>query len=644
MGKKIVLDLEAKVDKAVAGVEQLNDSVKDLQKDGKKASDQLQKGVSAVGESAKKSEKGVSGLAKGFKGVGIAIKAAGIGLVISLLGTLKDVFESNQAVADVFATTFETVSLVFNQFATAIIDTYTSISKASENFDALGKVVKGMMTIAITPLKLAFYAISLGIQEAQLAWEDSFLGGGDKKKIAALQVSILETKNALLEVGSEAIEAGKDIVTNVVEAAGEIVSITKVAGENLSKISITAAIESAKTNVQLKKSAELAAVANQGLIEQYDRQAEKLRQIRDDDLQSISDRKKANDELGVVLEEQEKAMLKNVDAILASAQAEFNKNSNQENTIALLEAQNEKTGVLAQIEGFRSEQISNRIALEKEALELTSAKSEAESNLAIEQKRFNAEQIEDEVSRLEALRLVLEEEQVLELARLQEKINNTAVGTQARLDSEIEFKEKKQEIDNSLFENERAIEEARRKQKEDTLNKLISLAGAESALGKAALLAKQLIAAQELLIDLGFIKSKAQKAIIAANLEAGKSGAAVAGGFAQTLSLGFPAAIPALVGYAATAVGIVSAIKGAVSSSKKVAASVGGSGGGSSPSIAAPSVQAPSFNIVGSSGSNQLAEAIGSQTQAPIKAFVVSSDVTTAQSLDRNIVSGASLG
>jgi len=52
----------------------------------------------------------------------------------------------------------------------------------------------------------------------------------------------------------------------------------------------------------------------------------------------------------------------------------------------------------------------------------------------------------------------------------------------------------------------------------------------------------------------------------------------------------------------------------------------------------------PAFNIVGAGGTNQLAEAITGQQQQPVKAFVVSQDVTTAQSLERNIIDGASLG
>ena len=50
-------------------------------------------------------------------------------------------------------------------------------------------------------------------------------------------------------------------------------------------------------------------------------------------------------------------------------------------------------------------------------------------------------------------------------------------------------------------------------------------------------------------------------------------------------------------------------------------------------------VQAPSFNVVGDSGVNQLAEL----QQQPAQAYVVSGEVTTAQALDRNRVQNATL-
>jgi hypothetical protein len=64
-------------------------------------------------------------------------------------------------------------------------------------------------------------------------------------------------------------------------------------------------------------------------------------------------------------------------------------------------------------------------------------------------------------------------------------------------------------------------------------------------------------------------------------------------------------------------------------------ASGGDSGGGSAP---------PQFNVVGNSGVNQLAGVLSNREQTPVKAYVVPSDVTTGQSLDRNIIRNASLG
>lgn len=70
-----------------------------------------------------------------------------------------------------------------------------------------------------------------------------------------------------------------------------------------------------------------------------------------------------------------------------------------------------------------------------------------------------------------------------------------------------------------------------------------------------------------------------------------------------------------------------------------------GGGGGSAPSGGgSAAMTAPSFNVVGSSSTSQLAQTIGNQQNTPVQAYVVSNDVTTAQALDRNIVKGASLG
>ena len=103
------------------------------------------------------------------------------------------------------------------------------------------------------------------------------------------------------------------------------------------------------------------------------------------------------------------------------------------------------------------------------------------------------------------------------------------------------------------------------------------------------------------------------------------------------ITLGFPAypVIQASLAGAFAAVNI-----------QKIASSnpSGSSGTAGLKSVASAGAQAPSFNIVGQSGSNQIASALGEQQQTPIQAYVVSQDVTTAQSLENGIIQGATLG
>lgn len=88
--------------------------------------------------------------------------------------------------------------------------------------------------------------------------------------------------------------------------------------------------------------------------------------------------------------------------------------------------------------------------------------------------------------------------------------------------------------------------------------------------------------------------------------------------------------------------GIVAAAAGginAIRSKSGVPTSLGGGGavGGG------VEVEAPDFNVVGIGGVSQLGQAIGAQFGQPIRAYVVSSDVSTGQALERNITGNAKL-
>jgi len=438
-------ELNEKREQLKEGIKDQRLAIKDLTNEQSKASGEVKsynkelenakKGLDKTAEAQKKAATGSSIFSKGLKAVGTAFKAMGIGAVLAALKFLYDALSQNQKVVDVFSTAVETISIVLGKVVEVFVGVVEQVGKSSKGFEGLKNVLLGMMKIAITPLQLAFYGIKLAIQQSQLAWEDSFLGSRDPKTIKDLTKGIDETKTSISEVAKSAVEAGKQVGNNLGKAINEVSQVVTASVDGISKISISGAIEQAKANVAIRNSAQLAAAQQALLVEEYDRQAEKQRQIRDEERNSIEDRKKANDELGTILDAQEKAMLAQADLQIAAAQADVNKNKNTENQTALIEAQGNRLAVLAQIEGFRSEQKVNDLALDRERLELNKSISESESQLAYQRSKFDAERITDKLKSLQALSQLEQDWQQEEMLRLETMVEATTRGTQAEADA-----------------------------------------------------------------------------------------------------------------------------------------------------------------------------------------------------------------
>jgi hypothetical protein len=111
---------------------------------------------------------------------------------------------------------------------------------------------------------------------------------------------------------------------------------------------------------------------------EYLKEAEELRQVRDDESKSIQERIKANDELGAVLEQQlqEELAIANQALIVANLRIE-QEGRTKEALDAQYEALTEIADVEERITGQRSEQIVNRVSLEKEAVEKAREANEA---------------------------------------------------------------------------------------------------------------------------------------------------------------------------------------------------------------------------------------------------------------------------
>jgi hypothetical protein len=628
----ITKTIEIGVDSSSAekDVNKLISRFEELGKDATKSMNNIEKGV-------ENTEKATKSLANGFKGVGVAIKAMGIGLVLEAFNILKDLFMSNQVIADKFGAVFKALSIAFNDFFNYI----------NKNADGVVKFFKNIFENPVESLKKFGDLIKENIIERfNSALEVAgFMADALKKLFTG------DFQGALKSVK----EAGKemvDVFTGVDDTTGKV-------GKLVDKtIDYAKATFSAAEALQKQENNAKRAVAIQaGLVEEYDRQAETLRQIRDDDSRSIDERIKANNDLKDVLENQRKAMLAQANLQVQAAANQYNLNKSIENEVALIEARNNVKGVEAQITGLVSEQKANENALSKEAIELAKSRNETETELAINQKLFEAERLKDEEKKLIAQKEAIENQRNLDLERLQSNIELYKQGTQARIDAENEYALRKQELDNSIIAKEDEIaqyrlekekeriakegelEQQRVAQKQAALDAILGLVNAETAVGRAALIAKQILGAKEMIME-------ARKTLTFSSMAAAKSAAAVAEGTAQTAKVGFPQNIPLLVSYAAQAIGIFSAIRQAVSKSKSAAAmaGVGGSGGsvGNAPSVGGGGGTAPQFNVVGNSGVNQIAQTLGSQQ--PVQAYVVANNVTTAQALDRNIIQNASMG
>tara|TARA_R100001463_G_scaffold16721_4_gene43224 strand:- start:8599 stop:10428 length:1830 start_codon:yes stop_codon:yes gene_type:complete len=609
MAEIVTVQLEVKGKDATDEIKKLNKEIEELKKAGAETTEgteELSDSIEDVGSKAKKSKFGLKTLSKGLKNIGKAYLAAGFAGIVAVFGFLFNALKENQKVIDLFNTAFEAAAIVGKQVSDVIVSVYENVSGATENFDALGKVLKGVLDIALAPIKITFQAIKGAIIGAQLAWEQSWLGGGDEQRIAELKSQLDEVGQEFINIKDNVVDAAGSIVNNFSEAVSEAGSIANQVIDGVKEISVEAAIETAKTNIALKKSAEINTAVNQGLIEKYERQAEVQRQLRDDEFKTIEDRLKANEKVNEIIAEQDKLRKQNVDTLLAAAEAQFKLTGKDEDYVALLEAKNQVKTVETEIEQRKAEQDEHRNNLLKEKLTLEESGAEA---LAIRQQAerdFNAEMIENEVTRLKQQQENAVIEKELEEKRLKEKRDSYLEGTQAFQDAQNELDAYSEASARNQVKIQKDLDKAKEQQMTQTLGNLATIVGANSKFGKAI-------------------------AIVSAirDTYAGANKALAQGGI-----FGF-------IGAAAVIAGGIANVK-QITSTPEPEPPAGATSGGAMAVPPTPSMP-PAFNIVGQGETSQLADAIGTQAQEPVRAYVVSNDVTTAQGLERNIVEGASI-
>ena len=522
-------------------------------------------GLKGIQEGAKAAGKSMFSLTKILKGTFVvtAFNAA--------LDLLKNTFMSNQQVVDTLNTATTALKLVFNDFFNLLFGNIDNMSTFGQE---LFRNLQEPFVAALRSLEFFSKAMLnfLSLQFPQAA--------------------------ANAAIGAEYFN----------QALGENNENIKLITDSLSDYT-SGIIDNAKNIVDLDNKFKIAQATNQGLIEQYDRQAEQQRQLRDDTRESINDRIIANEELGRILDEQEKKMLANAEISINAAKAKLDLDTNNiDAQVELINAQNELAAVEARIEGQRSEQLTNQAALEKELLDLSFARAQGAQEVASITAIAEAELIDNEVIRLEKLKEIEAAERIEIEKTLQTRINSFKQGTQERIDAENELAKFQAESDANEKKREKEIADAKVAAVSGALGAIAGLVGQNSKFGKA-------IAITQAIID----------------TYAGANKALAQGGI-----FGF-------IGAASVIAAGLANVKN-ITASKEPSPPSFAKGGGAiatpTPAISTP----PAFNVVGATAESQLAQTIAGAQQKPVRAYVVSTDVSSQQALDRKTANQATLG
>jgi hypothetical protein len=640
MAEKKVIEIEVKTKEAVKETEKLTDSLEDQGKE--------QTELTGITEIADKATGGLIGkfrgltgtlttVTGGFKTMRLAIIATGIGALVVIVGSLIAAFNSSEAGQNKFAKLMGVIGSVVgnvmdvvSDFGELIIGIFSGDSKAIKSitsfgtkiYDVLGLPIKNIITI-VQSLGSAITELASGnITGALDALKDG--AEGVKQNFAEANEVIIDSKNALVNFGKEAIADAK--------LSQEISDMRAKATIQERELLIERAIADRDT-AQLNEDA-----INKEKFNAKQR-GEFLRQAQDI---------------------QEKITNKEIEVAKLRADAYAKENSLSKSNIEAsdLEAQaaakvieletrrlSRNKEIVSQLQGINAEEKAIADAKYKEA------KDASDALLKIKQDEILAEQKIKEEQAIQDAKTELQRQESIDAIRLSytQKLEDLEDETELQ---KIERQQERAILElerlgaNELEKTELLIFYTNLKENEKTkIEKENADARIEIAELEAQAKSDALNSYGEALGSIG--------GLIGESTGVGKVAAVASAGISTYLSaqkayesqLIIPT--PDAPIRAALAAGV--AVASGLANVKKILSvkvpKGGGGASGSAPSLSAPSASAPSFNLVGAQGlDNQIATGLGTQPKQPIRAYVVGSEITTQQSLDRNILQNASLG
>jgi hypothetical protein len=592
MAQKVEIDVVAKTDKATKAINNLNSALDkvstagDKQRKGFKALDKVTGGyatkVKDLAGAVKDGIGGFKGLIKTVKGFRTALLTTGIGALVVALGLVVAYWDDiKDAVNGVSKAQKESLDL--QKEAVLESEKQAEITRSMENTLKLqGKTEK-----QIRDLKKQQLGETIKNLEAQLLTQREM----KKSQVEAAErnKSIAKGIIAFLSAPILILTGLVDGITNSLAAVGVLEEGTSLTEDYL------------ETTSSFLFDPEKVAAEGDAVIDETEKKLRELKNKRDgfilqDNKEEQARIKKENEEK-LKLEEDYQKRLADLKNRIREAEA-----NTEEEARALelqkIEEHNKKLMAEALANGLLSQELINSL---NETLQ-----AKKDEFALKDREKAQAKKIEELELDREFDNLTFDEQREILNQRSALLLEDETLNDEQRTQLAQQFKDARVSIADAEFEAKMTSAMGYA----SALSDVSGVIGEETAAGKAMAVASSLINTY---------------AAIAGQLRA-FSGKAIPGyAIAQAIATG--------------AVGFANVKK---ILSTKIPKSSGG-GGGASAGAAAATPQAPSFNIVGATETSQLAEAVGSQTQEPVQAYVVANDITTAQSLENNIVEGATL-
>ena len=548
------------------------------------------------------SSKGLSGFKKAMVATGIGALVVGIGALVANWDKVKDALSGATA-----------ESKAYKEAQAEII---SAVSKVQAEITKMGDVIELAKQGTISKEEaLQQYNKALGESVGyaeSLEQAESLLV---KNAATVIEVTRLKAQSEVLyakaaEARAKVIAGDESLEPSFWQTLSNAVtsSIDLVGGAG--KFATKQAIDTAKNGQEAIKTAEQlesTAASLQTKIAELQKNLEKgslspqQREKRNTEIKALEDKAAAE---AIQREKDKAAALESIRQGLIDTEEERRK----EELRKIQADYDEQIALAAQYYGKQSLTILALRQAQKDALDAQQnefdaqdkEKAEKESQIAAEKLALDKE---NDLLSFEEQRAVIAQREALLL-------EDETINEKDRTDLQKTYSDKRKEID----QLEADFKKSQLKEIGDTLTKFGELAGKETAAGKALG-----IAAATINTFIGATEALKQESTL-------------------------PSPLDVVAKIANVATVIATGLK-TVKSIASVKVPNAGGGGGSVPSAPnLPAAQPPSFNVVGQGGTNQLAQVIGDQTQQPIQAYVVANDVTSAQSLQRNIQSEAGIG